>query len=370
MRERDKRIVILLNVSATHSLNMRAEKLFSRLKEKGYKITMLPRERKRFGTIIRNVNAIVRLKPAIVYVIDFGYSTIFPVLLLKLFLRFRFVYDTGDIVYELFRSTRRGIISFTLARTFEPMVWKIADAIVVRGIYFERFLKDKNYKNVYFVPDGVEIELFKPLDVSALRRSLGLENVLTIGMVGSLNWIKRYKFCYGWELLSTLCYLKKYPVKGIIIGDGSGLDRLKEIVRDNGLEDKILFLGRIPYEKLPEYINLMDICLSTQSNDIVGEVRTTGKLPLYMACARYILATRVGTAREVLPEEMLLDYKGVKDKDYPERLAKAIKNLLNERYKLDSAKGLRRIAEGTFDYNLLSKRIDEIISKLCVYGKD
>jgi len=250
------------------------------------------------------------------------------------------------------------------------MVWKIADAIVVRGTYFEKFLKDKNYKNVYFVPDGVEIELFKPLDVSALRRSLGLENVLTIGMVGSLNWIKRYKFCYGWELLSTLCYLKKYPVKGIIIGDGSGLDRLKEIVRDNGLEDKILFLGRIPYEKLPEYINLMDICLSTQSNDIVGEVRTTGKLPLYMACARYILATRVGTAREVLPEEMLLDYKGVKDKDYPERLAKAIKNLLNERYKLDSAKGLRRIAEGTFDYNLLSKRIDEIISKLCVYGKD
>ena len=83
----------------------------------------------------------------------------------------------------------------------------------------------------------------------------------------------------------------------------------------------MLFAGRIAYERLPDYLAALDVCLSTQTNDLAGQARTTGKLPLYLAAGRYILASRVGEAALVLPDDMLLDYHGVVDRDYPARLA-------------------------------------------------
>ena len=71
------------------------------------------------------------------------------------------------------------------------------------------------------------------------------------------------------------------------------------------------FAGQVPYAELPGWLHRMDICLSTQTNDVVGWVRTTGKLPLYLAAGRFVLASRVGEAARVLPEEMLVDGEGI-----------------------------------------------------------
>ena len=38
------------------------------------------------------------------------------------------------------------------------------------------------------------------------------------------------------------------------------------------------------------HLSIMDVCISTQSNDLVGMVRTTGKLPLYLAYGKYVIA--------------------------------------------------------------------------------
>src|SRR5439155_17871072 len=108
-------------------------------------------------------------------------------------------------------------------------------------------------------------------------------------------------------------------VKGVVIGDGSGLPILRARCREYGIEDRVLFLGRLPYEELPRYLGLIDVCLSTQTNDLVGQVRTTGKLPLYLAAGRYVLASRVGEAARVLDADMLVDHDGQVDTGYPQR---------------------------------------------------
>src|SRR6185295_17446502 len=105
------------------------------------------------------------------------------------------------------------------------------------------------------------------------------------------------------------------------------------------IENRITFLDYVPYDQLPRYLNLIDVCLSTQTNDVVGRVRTTGKLPLYMAAGRYVLASRVGEASLVLNEDMLVEYEGVKDTAYPQRLADRVSALLDNPQRLES--GLR-----------------------------
>jgi glycosyltransferase involved in cell wall biosynthesis len=153
-------------------------------------------------------------------------------------------------------------------------------------------------------------------------------------------------------------------VKGLIIGDGSGLPELKARCVARGLQDRIVFLGRIPYDDLPRYLNLMDICLSTQTNDAAGQVRTTGKLPLYLACGRFVLASDVGEAGRVLPPRMLVPYNGTIDLEYPSRLADRVRSLLKHPGSLQQQAECVAIAQTHFDYDILAASVRQTICKL------
>src|SRR5207237_3490480 len=113
-----------------------------------------------------------------------------------------------------------------------------------------------------------------------------------------------------------------------------------------------------PYDELARYMKLIDICLSTQTNDIVGQVRTTGKLPLYLAAGRQVLASNVGEAAVVLEREMLVDYRGVKDAAYPQRLTERIESLLHHPEMLKHVARNQLLAKKYFDYEILAERMN------------
>jgi glycosyltransferase involved in cell wall biosynthesis len=103
----------------------------------------------------------------------------------------------------------------------------------------------------------------------------------------------------------------------------------------------------------------MDAAISTQTNDMVGRVRTTAKLPLYLACGCPVLASHVGEAARLLgPVGWTLPYEGDMDRNYPARLAEA-----SERWRRDpaGAAGRRatalRIARESFDPETMRMRL-------------
>src|SRR5205085_6962618 len=142
------------------------------------------------------------------------------------------------------------------------------------------------------------------------------------GLVGSSVWVPARQTCYGWELVELVRLLKdRLPVRGLLIGDGSGIDVLRKRCAEYGIADRVEFAGRVPYAELPGWLRRGDVWLSTQTNDMIGNVRTTGKLPLYLAAGRFVLASRVGEAARVLPPDMQVEFRGDADADYPNRLA-------------------------------------------------
>src|SRR5262249_17100894 len=151
--------------------------------------------------------------------------------------------------------------------------------------FHQRMLKEKGI-DAFLINDGTDTKQFVPLAAVELRKQCGLDQSLTIGVMGSCIWNEKQETCYGWELIEMLRLLKDARVKAIIIGSGSGIPRLKARSKNYGIEDRVLFLGHVPYDELPSYLNLIDVCLSTQTDDAVGRARTTGKLPLYMATGR------------------------------------------------------------------------------------
>src|SRR5262249_19561358 len=93
---------------------------------------------------------------------------------------------------------------------------------------------------------------------------------------------------------------------------------------------------------------------------------TTGKLPLYMACGKYVLASNVGEASRVLAQEMLVPYDGARDDGYPARLAERVRDLVFHPDRLDAGLANVDVARREFDYDVLASRVDRVMKDVMV----
>ena len=355
------RIAFVVGGESSSAIGVRARALSAKLSTH-YNIHIAYRSPRKIVSIASVLNFLLRLRPAAIYVFDISYTGVIAAGLYKTVFRSKLIVETGDAIVELVRSTgSRGKFGLGLTKLLENVAFGLADRAVVRGTFHKELLKERGIE-ADVIQDGVDTSDFAVADTGELRRQLKLEDFTTIGLVGTSIWSEKLQMCYGWELVETLHLLGDRPVKGIMIGSGTGITHLKARVHEYGLEEKIIFLGQVAYEQLPSYLRLIDICFSTQTNDVVGQVRTTGKLPLYLAAGRYILASRVGEAARVLPEEMLVDYEGVHDSEYPRKLKERIEKILAQPDMLKRASGNIAIAKENFDYAVLAERMKEVIA--------
>lgn len=353
-------VVFIINGDQQSAMGYRARALAEHLDER-YDVHLAYRTGNKILALVRFVRFLRQTKPQLTYVFDMSYSGVLGAWLHRQFNRNRLVIETGDVIYELMRSTgNRGRLGLWLTRWLEDFSLRVADRIVVRGRYHQRWLEQRGL-TVDVIQDGVDTGEFTPMNADELRQQHGLDGVLTVGLVGSSVWSDKLGMCYGWEIVETLRLLPQANVKGIIIGDGSGIPHLKDRCREYGIEDRVLFLGHVPFHRLPRYLNVIDVCLSTQTNDLVGQVRTSGKLPLYLATGRYLLASDVGEAALVLEPEMLVPYEGVQDYEYPRKLAERIQAILAAPQKLEVASRSVALAKEFFEYAKLAQRLSEVI---------
>ncbi len=359
-------IVFLANGGAGSAMAIRARAFAERLGA-DFDIEIAYRDANKVRAISRFWAHLRRRRPSLCYVFDMAFSGVIAAGLYRLIAGCPVMVDTGDAIYELSVSTgKRGPVGLALTRLLEWAAFSMSSGVIVRSHRHQELLKAKGI-SADVIPDGVDSEQFRPCMDQELRQKYQLEGFTVIGVLGTLVWSHRWQMCYGWELVEMIHLLRDKPVKGVIIGDGNGVSRLKARCEALGISDRILFLGRVPYDELPRYIGLMDICLSTQTNDTPGQVRTTGKVPIYLACGRFVLASRVGEAARVLPEEMLVSYEGAKDAAYPQRLAERIEALMERPAALRQYEASRRIARENFEYRILAaelrRAIETVLSK-------
>ena len=281
--------------------------------------------------------------------------------------RHKIVVDTGDAPAAFLRLVSAGRPKVLAAECLEAVGYRIANHIIVRGPYHRQMLGARGFHNVCVVPDGVDLDVFKPVDASALRHQLGLDGAFIIGIQGHFTWYPALGGGLGSELIKAISLRRDLRLHAVLIGDGAGLPHLRTLASELGVSDRLHVIGQVPYDELPRYLSLCDVCLLTQTNDESSWVRTTGKLPGYMATGRYILASRVGTAADLLPEEMLIDYEGSWDEGYPARLASRIAEVVDDPKREAKGLELRELAE-QFDYGTVAKSAADIVHSLSPSG--
>jgi glycosyltransferase involved in cell wall biosynthesis len=359
------KLIFFVNGSQSSASGIRSQRFAQKLPAQ-WDITIEYRTFSKSKSILHFISTALQFKPDIIYVVDTSYSGVLASYVAKKLLGSKVITDTGDVTYALGQS--EGIYSSTelaLIGWIEQIAMKKSDSIIVRGSHHKEWLKDQGCHNVTFVPDGVDTNIDQPVDGTSMRTELGLGNDLTVGLLGTMYWSKQHQMCYGWDIVEAMALLKNQPVKALLVGDGNGRAILEKRAQELDVSHKIVFTGYVPYEFLSQYLSAMDVCVSTQSNDLVGMVRTTGKLPLYLAYGKYVIATDVGEAQKVLPSiGCLLPYNGVRDDTHPARLAQHLSFLLENLHLLKIEEKARQIAKENFDYDLLAERVKNLCLNL------
>jgi glycosyltransferase involved in cell wall biosynthesis len=302
-------------------------------------------------------------RPRVLYLVDIGKSTSIVAPIGRL-LGSAVVVDTGDLAYQLARSVGgRGRIELLAIRLGEALAIRSATRIVVRG-----------QGHLQFVPQGKAVMApdVAPLaqatqDGQRVRGLLGLDDAFVVGLLGTVSEAPRLGVTYGWDLVEALALLPDDVHALILGGDGSGVPSLLARAERLGVSHRCRLVGWIDPLELGDYLGAMDVAINTQSNDDVGRVRTTGKLPIYLAHGCPVIASHVGEAARLLgPVGWTVPYVGTVDRSYPERLAAAIcswrtRSPAERRENRDTALQLSR---DYFDPTVVSRRVRGVIEEV------
>jgi teichuronic acid biosynthesis glycosyltransferase TuaC len=174
--------------------------------------------------------------------------------------------------------------------------------------------------------NGVDTELFHPVDRELQRARLGLSGTVLV-MVGNLVAIK------GHDLV--LRALRAFPdAQLLIIGEGREGRDLRELARALGVGHRVRFLGAMPQEQLPGYYGAADVLVLASSREGWPNVLLEA-----MACGTPVVSTRVGGTPEIVtaPEAgVLADERSV------DGISEALRKLLRN---YPDRKATRRYAE-------------------------
>ena len=284
-------------------------------------------------------------RPRVVYLIDAAVATVTAGVWARR-RGARVVLDTGDAIGALTRSTGQlGAVGAAGAPWLERLAYATAGTIVVRSVGLAQHVRSMCDRPVLVVPDGYDPEAAQALEGGAERRRWTFgEDETVVGVVGSARWNARLNWCYGRDVVEAVAATPRPDVRGLILVRGDGLPHLRTLARERGVGDRVVFDDPGSPAETWHRLAAMDVALSTQTNDLVGQSRTTGKLVQYMAAGRYVLASRVGAAASLLPPPMLVDYHGAWDEGYFARLAERVTALPHRRALAEQGARLRDLA--------------------------
>ena len=327
----------------------------------------------RGGGRLRAVTAfalsVLRRRPTCVYLVDCAVPTVLAGLTARLTSRATVVLDTGDATAALVRSSGRGgAVGALVGMVIERLGYRLATTIVVRSRGLAERVRAMSGRDSVVIPDGFDPKFAGVRDGDHLRRRWGIASeTIVIGVLGTAHWNARRQWCYGRDVIEAVARSTRRDIIGVLLVAGDGVPRLRDLAARRGVGDRVLFIDPRYGAEAWDQLAALDVALSTQTNDAVGQARTTGKLVQYMAAGKYVLASRVGTAAEVLPTEMLLDYHGAWDEQYFERLAIAVDGL-PARPTL-RARGAELVARAdALSYETLRRRLrDEVFNRPYVF---
>ena len=187
-----------------------------------------------------------------------------------------------DESFDDFQENNHGL-SISLQKIIRNWSINRSDRVITPSHHLKAFLEGIGIKkNIYVINNGVPINN---------REKVFFENkIIQLLVVSRLVSQKNIDF-----IIKAVKLLTNHDVLLNIVGDGTELNNLKNVVKKNELNEKVNFIGKVNERKLEEYLEGSDIFI--QASDYEGLPHSI------LEAANYelpILSTEVGGCSEFL----------------------------------------------------------------------
>jgi glycogen(starch) synthase len=198
-------------------------------------------------------------------------------------------------------TSREGGLRYRATRALETWVLERADHVttICEGLRADIVARGVPESRVTVIPNAVDTGAFRfgtPCD-EALKRELGLEGRTVIGFIGSF---------YAYEGLDLLVQalprvLAARPeARLLLVGGGPKEQALHAAVGAAGLQDSVVFAGRVPHSEVQRYYSVVDVFAYPRHSMRLTETVTPLKPLEAMAQGQLLVASDVGGHRELI----------------------------------------------------------------------
>jgi len=253
-----------------------------------------------------------------------------------------------------FQNSLFGVGTFVIyhfERQIERIIYILSDKLVLLSPNLKEQIKNKagqrQLKKCIVMPA-------RPIDTTVFNISNKFNNRNNIlGYVGRLdkgkgviNLIKAFK------LISN----NIENIQLLIIGDGPLFYELNNLVVNECLQDKIIFIGWVSPEDVAKYLNKMKLMiLPSYSEGLPVSILEA------MACGTPVLATSVGGIPDIIKD----GYTGfILKNNTPEEIAKSIRNILNSNNLNKIANRSRLLVKKEYTFKALESIYKDIFNEL------
>jgi len=120
------------------------------------------------------------------------------------------------------------------------------------GILLNEYGLESNYT---VIPTGIDPEPFQQADGAGIRANLGWENSKVMISIGRLSKEKNWNFL----LRAAAMAMQNHPdLRVVLLGDGPERKNLERLAHELDIGGRVEFMGYLPYDQVPDYLNAAD----------------------------------------------------------------------------------------------------------------
>jgi len=205
----------------------------------------------------------------------------------------KFIYDQHDLCPEIILSRGDGdatSILYKLLLVMENISYRIADCVISTNESYKEIAMNrggKNHSDIFVVRNGPDLDQFKPTTPDPTIKKRGK---IIVGYLGNMNIQDGVDYLIeaANEIINNR---KRSDISFVLIGSGSVQEILARRVADMGIEENVLFTGRMaPDREMMAVLSACDICVQPDPPNPLNDKSTMCKAMEYMALNKPVIA--------------------------------------------------------------------------------
>lgn len=242
----------------------------------------------------------------------------------------------------------KGKILFLISKILEKINYNLSDRIIVYSENIIDFLELNKYKGK-ILPIGARF-----VDTSSFKITENLKDKRNL--IGYVGRLAEEKGIMNFVKAIPLILKERNDLDFLIGGDGPLLDEIKNELKNNGSYNKVKFIGWIPHDELPDYLNELKLLILPSYTEGLPNIILES-----MACGTPVLATSVGGIPDVIKDG---ESGFILEDNSPGCIAENVMRALNYPNLDGIVKNTRKLIEKEFTYEMAVERYRKILRNI------